>query len=101
MKISGDKPYVLQTYVKKVGKREKIAQGEGSEKNSSKIDRVDISTKARQKDIKRVKELLEKVPDVREEKVAALKTAIEKKTYDVKGNEIAEKMIKQSVDESV
>jgi anti-sigma28 factor (negative regulator of flagellin synthesis) len=43
--------------------------------------------------------ILEKVPDVREEKVAALRTAIENETYDVKSKEIAKKMIKESIDE--
>jgi anti-sigma28 factor (negative regulator of flagellin synthesis) len=44
---------------------------------------------------------LEEVPDVREEKVAALRTAIEEQSYKVEGKEIAKKMIRQSIDEAI
>jgi negative regulator of flagellin synthesis FlgM len=101
MKIPGDKPYIIQTYVKKVGEGEKVAHGKKTQKQSSKVDRVEISTEARQREFTEIKELLDKVPDVREEKVAALKTAIEDETYDVKGKEIAKKMIEESIDEFV
>lgn len=101
MKISGDKPYVIQTYVKKTGEEEKVGQGKKSEKRSSRLDRVEISTEAREKVFREIRGLLEKVPDVREEKVVALKTAIKDGTYHVKGKEIAKKMIKEGIDEFV
>lgn len=43
----------------------------------------------------KVKQLLEQVPEVREEKVAALKQAIASGTYQVSGREIVDKMITQ------
>ena len=101
MKITGDKPYLIQPYVKKTAEEERVEQGEKSKKPSSKIDRVEISKDAREKKFREIKGLLEKVPDVREEKVAALRTAIEDGTYRVKGKEIAKKMIKESIDEFV
>lgn len=101
MKISGDKPYVIETYVKKTGEKERAVQGREPEKQSSRVDRVEISTEARQRETGEIKGLLEKVPDVREEKVIALKRAIEDGTYSVKGEEIAKKMIKEGVDEFV
>ena len=101
MKIPGEKTYVIQPYIKEVGAKERLAEGGKPEQQSSKVDRVEISSEARQKEIRETKRLLEKVPDVREEKVAALKTAIEDKTYEVKGKEIARKMIKESIDEFV
>ena len=101
MKISGDKPYVVQAYIKKTREEEKVSQGKKSEKHPSRADRVEISKKAREREFKEIRGLLEKVPDVREEKVAALKTAIEDGTYQVKGEEIAKKMIKEGIDEFV
>ncbi len=101
MKISGDKPYVIETFAKKTGEKERVAQGKESEKHSPRLDRVEISTEARERETQQIKGLLEKVPDVREEKVAALKTAIEDGTYSVKEEEIAKKMINEGIDEVV
>jgi negative regulator of flagellin synthesis FlgM len=101
MKISGDKPYVLQAYIKRTGNQERATQEKKSEKPSSGPDKVEISAKAREKEFGKIKGILEKVPEVREEKVAALKTAIEEGTYHVKGEEIAKRMIKDGIDEFV
>jgi negative regulator of flagellin synthesis FlgM len=101
MKISGDKPYIIEAYVKKAGEEKAVQKGKKSEKPSSRPDKVEISVKAREKRLREIRELLEKVPDVREEKVAALKTAIEDGTYEVKGKKVAEKMIKEGIDEYV
>lgn len=60
---------------------------------------AEISTETRENKLKEIVELLEKVPDVREKKVAALKKAIEDGTYDVKGEEVAKKMIKEGIGE--
>lgn len=49
------------------------------------------STKA--KDIQKLKETLDKLPDIREEKVEDLKSQIKKGTYYVSGEKIAEKII--------
>lgn len=101
MKISGDKPYVIPPYAKKVEHGERPVQGKDAKQPSFQVDRVEISNKTGQKEFKRVREVLQNVPDVREDKVSALKTAIENKTYDVNGKEVAKKMIKQSIDEFV
>lgn len=101
MKISGNKPYVAQTDVKRAREKERISQKEKSEKSASLLDKVEISKEAREKRIREVRGLLDKIPDVREEKVAAVKTAIEDGTYRVKGREIAKKMIKEGIDEFV
>jgi negative regulator of flagellin synthesis FlgM len=99
MKISGDKPYVLRTYLKKPEEDNKVNPGKNSPKDSPGVDRVEISTKAREKEIKAIRELVETAPDVREEKVMALKNAVEEGTYRVKGEEVAKKMIEESIDE--
>jgi negative regulator of flagellin synthesis FlgM len=101
MKITGDKSYLIQPYVKKTAEEERVEGGKKSKKPSSKTDRVEISKEGREKKLQEIKGLLEKVPDVREEKVTAVRTAIEDGTYRVKGKEIAKKMIKESIDEFV
>jgi len=53
------------------------------------------STKAQ--DIKKLREALDKLPDIREEKVEDLKSQIKKGTYCVTGEKIAEKIIAESL----
>jgi len=101
MKISGNKPPILQAYVNRTREDEKTVHTKKPASQSLGPDKVDLSTKAREKDVDEAKKLLEKVPDVREEKVVALKGAIEEGTYKVDGEKIAKKMIKESIDEFV
>ena len=101
MKISGDKPYVLRTYLKKNQEEEKVSQGKKKEGGSFRPDKVELSKKARVKQFQDIRRLVDETPDVREGKVAALKTAIDDGTYRVKGEEVAKKMIKESIDEFV
>jgi negative regulator of flagellin synthesis FlgM len=56
---------------------------------------VDLSTKA--KDIQQAKSALSSVPDVREQKVAELKSQVEQGAYKVSGEKIAEKMVGESI----
>jgi len=86
---------------KKTREEKRVSQGKKPEKPSSQLDKVEISTEARERKLKAIRGFLDEVPDVREEKVAALKTAIEDGTYRVKGKEIAKKMIKEGIDEFV
>lgn len=58
-------------------------------------EKVDLSTKA--KDIQRIKAQLADIPDIREEKVRELKAEIEKGTYRVSGEKIAEKMVGEAL----
>jgi flagellar biosynthesis anti-sigma factor FlgM len=46
---------------------------------------------------KRILEVLETTPEVRKDKIAALKNAIRKGTYQVKAEDIAEKILKEWV----
>jgi len=101
MKISGDKPHIIEAYLRKTRQEEKIDRAKKAEKHSVKVDKVEISKEARDKEISKIKALLEKVPEIRKEKVAALKKAIEDGNYEVKGKEVAKKMIKEGIDEFV
>jgi len=75
-----------------------------SEKNSrapnigspaSVSDRVEISPQSR--DMKKIHELLAATPEIRTEKVTALRKAIAEGTYKVKSEDIAEKMIQEFI----
>lgn len=58
-------------------------------------EKVDLSTKAR--DIQQIKTQLADTPDIREDKVRALRAEIEQGTYRVGGDQIAEKMVGESL----
>jgi negative regulator of flagellin synthesis FlgM len=58
-------------------------------------EKVDLSTKA--KDIQQAKNALNSLPDVREEKVQEIKAQVEKGTYNVNAEKIADKMVKESI----
>ena len=58
-------------------------------------DKVSLSSTAR--DIQRAEKAIEKLPDVREEKVRELKDRIEAGKYDVNGEKIAGKMLNESL----
>ena len=58
-------------------------------------EKVDLSTKA--KDIQQAKNALNSLPDIREEKVQEIKAQVEKGTYNVNAEKIADKMVKESI----
>jgi negative regulator of flagellin synthesis FlgM len=58
-------------------------------------EKVDLSAKAQE--IQRVKRILDEVPEIREEKVQALKSQIANGTYPVDPDRIAEKMVGEAL----
>jgi len=58
-------------------------------------EKVDLSTKARE--IQQAKVEVSKLPDVREEKVQEIKDQVDKGTYNVSGEQIANKMVGESI----
>lgn len=58
-------------------------------------EKVDLSTMA--KDIQKAKVEVSKLPDVREEKVREIKDQVDKGTYNVSGEQIANKMVGESI----
>jgi negative regulator of flagellin synthesis FlgM len=58
-------------------------------------ERVNLSTRA--KDIQQIKQVLDKIPDTREAKVAALKQTIESGAYSIDAGKIAERMLGESL----
>ena len=61
----------------------------------SKEDKVVLSSEAREN--QKAKKILNSLPDIREEKVAYLKNEIKNGTYQIKGEEIAVKMLQDSL----
>lgn len=83
----------IEAYVNNV--QDKKATGSPKDKAanaSAKTDSVDISDAAKR--VSAAREELDRIPDVREGKVAELKSQIENGTYKVDSEKIAEKMLK-------
>ncbi len=62
-------------------------------------DSVRISSGA--KEVQKITAEIQKVPDVREEKIRELQVAIDSGTYNVSGESVAEKMIKEFMLETI
>jgi flagellar biosynthesis anti-sigma factor FlgM len=58
-------------------------------------DRVELSDDAA--DFQQIKAVIATIPDVREDLVSALKSAVENGTYHVPAEQVAEQMIKESL----
>lgn len=102
MEISGKVPAIkIDAYLNNVKNKNKT---DGSSSNSPKSvqneDKVDLSQNVR--DVKEARAQLDSIPDVREEKVAEIKSQLEKGTYNIDGKKIARNMIRESlIDEIV
>jgi negative regulator of flagellin synthesis FlgM len=97
VKIAGDHRLAnLDAYTKNVRDREKPHSfpGAGSGEGISK-DKVELSPEAKQ--IQRAKELIDSLPDIREEKVAEIRARIEAGEYQIDGEKIASKMIEEAL----
>jgi negative regulator of flagellin synthesis FlgM len=84
--------YVNQVQVKP--KTEELSEKDPRQQ-AIKSDTVVISETAKR--IQAAQSLLETTPDVRSEKVAEIKRRIEDGTYEIKPDQIAEKMIRESL----
>lgn len=63
--------------------------------SSTVSEKVNLSTKA--KDIRHIKQILDQVPEVREDKISELKSKINSGTYTVQSDKIADKMAAESL----
>ncbi|MDY6971867.1 MAG: flagellar biosynthesis anti-sigma factor FlgM [Thermodesulfobacteriota bacterium] len=97
MEITENKPLVnFEAYTKNIKDKSKIdASAEPAQREILSEDKVRLSPKA--KEIQEAKKLLNSVPDVREEKVAQIREQIENGTYQIEGEKIAVKMLKESL----
>ena len=96
--ITGNKPFSgLDAYVKNVDKGKNRVHGSPEEapKGGLSEDKVALSPEAKQ--MQEAKRLLDSLPDIREDKVAEVKGQIEAGTYNIDGEKIAFKMIRESL----
>ena len=88
-------------YVQQNGKTTALGKNQISpldENQFSAEDKVDLS--AESKDMNKIHDVLAATPDVRTERVDALKKSIESGQYDVKSDALATKMIKEFLTET-
>jgi len=86
----------VNTYVKQVAQVQKTAPAAQQETPPhAKGDTVELSEEA--KALNRMEKALADIPDVREDKVAAIKQQLNQGTYRVDGQKIAVNMMKESV----
>lgn len=96
MKISDDKPTQdLINYVKQTSDQQKVTPLDVQTTKNQQLteERVEISKKA--SDLNKISDIIQKTPDVREEKVAFLKEKIASGSYSVSVQEIADKMLRE------
>lgn len=97
MKVSDIKDVNTQM-IQQYQRNESIAQVADKQAGSAATkpnEKVDLSTMARE--IQQAKVEVSKLPDVREEKVQEIKSQVEKGTYNVSGEQIANKMVGESI----
>ncbi|MEJ2639588.1 MAG: flagellar biosynthesis anti-sigma factor FlgM [Desulfosarcinaceae bacterium] len=94
MDISGKLPSVLPfPNSHRMGAHQRTADAASAQRASG--DAVTLSTQVRQ--LQAAREALSAMPEVREEKVAAIRTQIEAGTYEIDGEKIAGKMIEEAL----
>jgi flagellar biosynthesis anti-sigma factor FlgM len=96
MKIENDKQVsLLDSLAKATQSKPQKEPAAGKESNGSTLDKVELSTKKQE-----INELTEKAkaqPAVRQEKVDAMKEAIQNQTYNVKGEMVAKSILKSQL----
>ena len=102
MKISDDKPTQdLTNYIKKTLDQRKIIHLAANNLKNEKIaeEKVGLSRKAN--DLNRIREIIRKTPDIREGRIAILREKIASGNYNVSGQEISDKMLREHLLEDV
>lgn len=94
MKIWGELPKVNEVY-----KSSKVNMGEPVSKVKSKKDVISISTVGKEYQV--ALKALKDIPDIRADKVYNIKEQYASGSYNVKGNEIADKLVKSFIDKKV
>ena len=96
MEITEKNPMQITPYVSQVQQNAQAAETEGEKgRTNAGADSVELSQSAR--DLKEAQKALQDLPDIREDKVAALKQQIENGTYDIRADKIAANMLKESL----
>lgn len=96
MEIEKSQGIQIDAYVNQVHDKNKVDPSHSKpDKAAAKTDTVVISDAAKR--IQEIRNQLDEVPDVREQKVAQLRSQIENGTYEINSDKIAEKIIKEGL----
>ena len=100
MKVTHAKPVVVREPQLQANNRssDRTQAGVGA------AEKVSVSKEARDRmgiDLDGIREALERLPDVREDKVAAIRDAIQAGTYHPPADAVTEKMIRSSLDDAL
>jgi flagellar biosynthesis anti-sigma factor FlgM len=97
MKIENNgKVQLLDHLVKSANTKSPPKQsGVGQKDNQQIVDKVELST--RKTEIEQLKERVKAAPATRQEKIDTIKQAIENKTYNVSGEDVARSILKNQV----
>ena len=96
MKIENNgKVQVLDHLVKSANAKSQKQAGISPKGNEQVVDTVELS--GRKTEIERLKEKAKTVPATRQEKIDAIKQAIENNTYKVSGEDVARSILKNQV----
>ncbi|MGD1999284.1 MAG: flagellar biosynthesis anti-sigma factor FlgM [Desulfobacterales bacterium] len=100
MEITEKNPIQLNPHANQVQPNAQAAETEGK-KGRANVgeDSVELSQSAR--DLQKAQKTLQDLPDIREDKVAALKQQIENGTYDIRADKIAANMLKESLSNDI
>ncbi len=105
MKINGQKPGVgTDTTIDKNKRVETAKKGASQAGRADKPEAgksVNVELSERAKEFKKVRGLLDNVPDVRETMIIKLKADIEQGNYRVNAEKVAEKMIERAIIDSL
>ena len=96
MKINGNLPIEEKKLLNKtqdLNKNQNVEKKEEARKTESSRDKVSLSDKARE--ISELKGMIEEIPDIRRDKVDALKKAIDTGTYSFDTIKLAQKIIEE------
>lgn len=96
MKVSAKDPNPnILAYVQNLRNQKNDAPTGEAARDTAKRDTVNISTQGR--DIRQAVKIAKSAPDVREDKITAIRARIENGTYEIESEKIAAKMIVESL----
>ena len=96
MKIENNgKVQVLDQLVRSANAKPPKQGGVGQKDNQQIVDKVELSS--RKAEIEQLKERVKAAPATRQEKIDTIKQAIENKTYNVSGEDVARSILKNQV----
>ena len=96
MKISETKNSAAELISQHKINEEKVSSESEKRAANSVIPEEKVTLSSAAREIQQAEKAIEKLPDVREEKVQELKDQIKTEKYDVNGEKIAEKMLSES-----